>query len=108
LSDKAITIDRMEGAMEFLAESDESFAILKTDLLRAELLAKRVRARVFVTGEGSVEMRKAHAEGHGDVIEADDTLIEATLNFERLKAQRSRAELVIDVWRTCEASRRKS
>ena len=47
------------------------------------------------------------AEGHPDVILADDALVAATLAFERLKAQRSRAEIVIDVWRSLEASRRK-
>lgn len=99
----------MENAMSFLAESDDSFAIAKTDVLRAEILCKRARARIFATAEGSsVEARKSASEVHKDVIEADDELIRATLEFESLRAKRQRAEIVIDVWRSIEASRRKT
>lgn len=94
--------------MSFLAETDDSYAIAKADMLRGEILAKRARARVFVTGEGSVEARKAAAEIHTEVTAADDELIRATLEFEGLRAKRQRAEIVIDVWRSLEASRRKS
>jgi hypothetical protein len=98
----------MEAAMEFLAETDIKFAEAKVQLLHSEILAKRSRARVYVTTEGAVELRKATVEGHADVIEADSNLCQATLEFETLKARRSRAEIVIDVFRTLEASRRKT
>jgi sugar/nucleoside kinase (ribokinase family) len=100
----------MEEAMEFLAETDERYAAEKADLLRCEILAKRTRARAFleVAGEKvSVEHRKAAAEAHIDVIGADDALVAATLAFESLKARRGRAEILIDVWRSIEASRRR-
>ncbi len=100
--------NKMEAAMEYLAETDEPYAIAKGDLLKAEILAKRVRARLFVAGEGSVEARKAAAEGHSEAIASDDALISATMVFEALKARRSRAEIVIDIFRTLEASRRKT
>lgn len=103
-----IDADKMDGAMNYLAETDLPFAKAKTDLLRCEILAKRIRARMYMTGEGSVEARKAAAEGSAEVIEADDQLIAATLMFEQLKARRSRAEIVVDVFRTLEASRRRS
>ena len=93
--------------MNFLAETDDSYAIAKADMLRSEILAKRARARVFVGSEGSVEARKAVAETHSEVTAADDELIRATLEFEGLRAKRQRAEIVIDVWRSLEASRRK-
>jgi len=105
---QGITQERMEAGLEFLAESDERFAVAKTDVLRAEILCKRVRARVFLVAHGSVEARRAEAEGHQEVIAADEDLCEATLAFETLKAKRARAEIVIDVFRTLEASRRKA
>ena len=71
--------NKMEAAMEYLAETDEPYAIAKGDLLKAEILAKRVRARLFVAGEGSVEARKAAAEGHSEAIASDDALISATM-----------------------------
>lgn len=95
--------------MEFLAETDLPFAEAKTELMQSEILCKRVRARVFMAqGTGSVEARKANAEGHPDVHAADDSYVSATLTFEALKARRSRAEIVIDVWRSINASQRKS
>jgi len=93
--------------MNFLAESDESFANAKTALLRCEILCKRVRARIFSASEGGVEARKAAAECHSEVIAADDAYIAATLEYEALRAQRGRAEILIEVWRSVEASRRK-
>jgi hypothetical protein len=98
----------MEAAMDFLADTDDKFAEIKTLVARAEILCKRARARMFLTGEGSVEARKAAAEVHSEVCAADDTYIGALKEFETLKASRSRAEILIDVFRTLEASRRKS
>jgi hypothetical protein len=100
--------NRMEAALTFLAETDDSYAEAKTALLRSEILAKRARARCFLLETGSMDLRKAAAEGHGEVIEADESLCAATLSFEALRAKRGRAEIVIDVFRTLEASRRKS
>ena len=105
----SISQSRMEEAMAFLAETDDDYAAAKTDLLRCEILCKRVRARAYLTADGSsVEARKAAAEGAQDVLTADDALIAATLAFERLRARRGRAEILIEVWRSVNASRRKS
>jgi hypothetical protein len=103
-----ITQEKMEAAMQFLSESDISYAEAKTHLMQTEILCKRIRSRVFVTETGSVEARKAAADVNKDVIDADDGYIEATLEYETIKARRSRAEIVIDVWRSIEASRRKA
>src|SRR5271154_4261220 len=98
----------MEAAMEFLAETDERYALAKAEVLRAEIMCKRVRARIFVGESGAVELKKAKAETFPEVIKMDDEYCNATLEFETLKAKRSRAEILIDVYRTLEASRRKS
>lgn len=106
--DKRLTQDRMESALEYRATTDDIYAEMKANVLRFEILAKRVRARVFVTEEGSVDLRKAKAEGHGDVIDADECLCKAVTEFERLKASRETADILIDAFRTVEASRRKT
>lgn len=103
-----ITQERMENAMDFLASTDDAYAEAKANVLRAEILVKRIRARLFIAEEGSVEVRKAKAEAHQEAIDGDEALCSATLAFEALKARRSRAEILIDVYRTLEASRRKS
>ena len=102
-----IDSDNMEKAMGYLAQTDYSYAEAKTNLLRSEILCKRVRARHYLTAEGgNVEARKAAVEGAQDVIDADEALIAATLAYEQLRARRQRAEIVIQVYRTLEASRR--
>lgn len=98
----------MEDALEFRATSDDEFAKLKTDVLRCEILCKRVRARIFVGEEGSVDARKAKAEGHSEVLAADENYVSAALAFERLRACRETADILIDAFRTVEASRRKT
>jgi hypothetical protein len=105
---QGVTQDRMEAALEYLSETDEPFAEAKTQVLHCEILCKRVRARVLVTEEGAMDLRKAKAEIHEDVVDADLGLCEAVEHFETLKAKRSRAEIVIDVWRSVNASQRKS
>ena len=71
MNDKALTLTRMEDALDYRATTDELYAKRKTDLLRCEILCKRVRSRVMVTEEGAMDLRKAKAEGHPDVIAAD-------------------------------------
>jgi hypothetical protein len=97
----------MEAALNYRATSDDDYADLKASVLRAEILCKRVRARVFVGEEGSIDARKAKAEGHSDVIKADEDYVAATVAFERLRASRETADILIDAFRTVEASRRK-
>jgi len=94
--------------MDYLADTDEFYAIAKGNMLRSELIAKRTRARLFLTGDGSVEARKAAAEASSEAQTVDDAYIAAVTEFETLKAKRERAEIVIDVWRSLNASLRKS
>lgn len=103
-----ITLERMEAAMAFLAESDDEFACEKMELEKAAILQKRARARCFLLADGSVEQRKATAETAPDTQTADDAYIACVKAFEALKAKRQRAELVLEIWRSLEASRRRA
>lgn len=105
---KALTVDRMESALDYRASTDDEYAERKTQVLRLEILCKRTRARAFLLQEGSVESRKAAAESYTDVIKADEDYVSAVMEFERLKASRETADILIDAFRTVEASRRKS
>lgn len=102
-----ITQDRMESAMEYLAETDRDYALEKAELARSEIARKRARAKAFLVADGSVAERQAKAEVAEEVGEADDRYIKAIELFEVLKARRERAEIVIDVWRSLNAARRK-
>lgn len=98
----------MENSLNFLAQTDEAYAEGKMELERSEILRKRVRSRIFMTGSGTVAERQAQAECHQDAVEADSDYVLRVGAFETLKAKRQRAELVIEVFRTLEASRRKT
>ena len=98
--------DRVGKAMRYLAETDLAYAEAKAALESAEILRKRVRARHFLTGEGTVTERQAEAEIHDETQAADDAYISALGKFESLKAKRQRGDLIIDVWRSLESSRR--
>ena len=99
---------RMESAMRFLAESDQDFAQEKVQVERSEILRKRIRARIFLASTGTVVERQARAEIDAESEQADDDYCKTIAAYELLKARRQRAELVIDVWRSLEASRRKT
>jgi hypothetical protein len=100
--------ERVGKAMRYLAETDLPYAEAKAALESSEILRKRVRARVFLTEDGTVAERQAEAETHHDTEAADDQYVQAIKAFEELKARRQRAELLIDVWRSMEATRRKA
>ena len=108
MAHQPITQDRMESAMEYLAETDEDYANEKAQVERYEILRKRVRARVFLTADGTVAERQAKAEIAAEVEQADADYCKTIALYETLRAKRQRAEIVIDVFRTLEASRRKA
>jgi len=102
-----ITLDRVEAAMQFMAETDEPYAVAVTELESSEIRRKRVRARVFLDSDGTVAERNAEAEVHGDTEAADDAYTQAMLRKETFKARRQRAELVIELYRTLSANQRR-
>lgn len=101
-----ISEDRLEKALRYMAETDAPCAAAKGDVERAEYRCKMVRAREFMTAEGSVEARKAAAEVSDSVQQAETDRCNAIVAFEAIKAKRQTEALIIDVWRTLEASRR--
>lgn len=101
-----ISDERMEKALKYLATTDEEAAEAKTQVSRAEYLAKRVRARQFLLAEGNIEVRKATAETSQEASSADEELANAILAYEKIRARRTTEELVIEVWRSLGANRR--
>jgi hypothetical protein len=103
-----ITQDRAEQALDFLINSADEFGERKGALERSEILRKRARKGVFLTCEGSsVAMKEALAETSQNALEADETYCAALIAYEKLKAKREIEQILIDVWRTNEASRRR-
>ena len=102
-----ITDERSWEALQFLLSTTDEIADKKGALERAEILRKRARKNVFLSCDGTVAVRDALAETSQNSLEADDKYIEALVAYEKLKAKREIEQIVIDVYRTNEASRRR-
>lgn len=103
-----ITDERAEQAFEYLHGTTEMIGEAKARLERSEILRKRMRKKHFLTGEGTVAVREAQAEGREEVREADDEYIDAIAAYETLRAKRDIETIALDVWRTESANRRRT
>ena len=103
-----INEDKAGHAYLWLGEHDHEYAQARVALEHAEILRKRVRARIFLTSDGTVAERQAQAETASDTQQADDDYIKALAHKEQLHAVRQRAELTIEVWRSLNANQRRT
>jgi hypothetical protein len=97
---------KMEAALDYLARTDEEAAGLKANVARTEYLAKLKESGHFLQAEGNIEERKASAKVTTEVQSEWDEHFKAIAAYEKVRARRERASLVIDCWRTIQASRR--
>ena len=107
MTPEELTPEKAAEIMTWLARTDGEFAMLKGELESAELMAKKVRARLFISADGNNEERKAEAESADETQAADDAYISAKVKFETLKAKRERGEMWFEMWRSLESSRRR-
>jgi len=103
---RVITDDAVEMAFKYLHTSSEEIAMARANRIRAEYKAKRTFARLFRKADGAVEMRKAIATDHDDYAAAMEDVAIAEQTWELMSDQRNRAELILEAWRTAEASER--
>lgn len=97
---------RMAEALDFLADTDEEAAELKTDAARAEFKARAVRDAVFKLTEGTVAERQAIAGNSQEYKDAMQDYFDKDALAETMKNRRNTAELVIRAWQTVAANRR--
>lgn len=99
---------KLERAMNYLAETDEVGAELKTNVARSEYMAKVAESMAFNLLEGPMEARKHEARVAGAVKEAWESHFKAMQAYEVVRARRERAVLTVDVWRSQNANRRQA
>ena len=102
-----ISQDRLEKALRFIAESDEKAAELKTNVERAAYKIKAMKAQIIAHEDGAMELRKAIAEKHERVAEATGAWLATFQASHALENKRRTEFLIVDIFRTLEASRRK-
>lgn len=102
ISDQAI-----EEALNYLATSVEITAAARANRIRKEFVRKQTRAMLILRSpESSAAMREAWAESHVDykaVCEQEAQAVEAD---EWHRAKRNQCDMVIEAWRTEQASHR--
>ena len=102
------TEDTVGAALRYLAKTDEAYAKAVAHKEAAESRWKVERELAFLAAEGTVAERTAQAMTSPGARRAMDAYEAAIVELELLKAKRKRAELVIEVWRSLEASRRRA
>jgi hypothetical protein len=105
--DELVTEDKVSAVLSFLAGNDEAYADLKVATQRTEYLAKLEEAMVYKTiTVGSIEDKRAEAKISPKVMARWDAHYDAVLAYEKLRAKRERAVLIVDLWRSLNANRR--
>ncbi len=92
--------EKLEDALDYLAKTDRSHALLfaAKDVQKERI--KLVRAEKFLSATGSVAERNATADSSIEVAEAITEWENAVADFKLLENTRSRMNTVIEVWRS--------
>jgi len=101
ISDAAV-----QGAFDWLLDNSGLGGAARANLTRKEFEAKYVFAQMLQRADGTVEVKKAWATTRPEYREAQRELAIAEETWENFKDQRNRAEIIIEAWRTEQASRR--
>lgn len=102
-----ITEELVDAAVEYLSTQGAAAADAKGHQVRAHYHRRKVYAKlVLAAPHKAVEMRKAWAEAHADHQEACEKLAQAERVVEWHHNERSRADTVIEMWRTEQATLR--
>jgi len=102
-----ISEERLTQALTYIASTDEEAADAKADVERAHYKRKKIISAVIEHGEGAMELRKAVAENSKEAEYATMDYLNALQVSERLQNKRKTEMLIVDVFRTLEASRRR-
>ena len=104
-----ITEKRLENSLTFLAETDETSAEASANVKYLERLIKRKKA-LYITGETTLKSISAKEQGFyaSDTYKnAVEEQFQAEVKASTLENKRDKEGMIIDLFRTLEASRRK-
>jgi hypothetical protein len=97
----------VEEALNYLATSSNHIAAARAMRLRAEFKRRRVRAKLILeSNQPSATAREAWAEAHSLYHEACEEEVRAVEADEHARAERNKADTIIETYRTEEATRR--
>ena len=103
-----ITEERLEKALKYLSDTDEQSAEASANVKYLDRLLKRKKA-LFITSDKNLKSISAKEQGFyaSDIYEkAIDEQFNAEVKATTLENKRDKEGLIIDLFRTLEASRR--
>ena len=104
---RLVTDAMVEEALNYLSVSSDHIAAARAMRLRAEFKRKRVRAKLILeSNQPSAITREAWAEAHSLYHEACEEEVRAVEADEYARAERNKADTIIETYRTEEATRR--
>lgn len=98
--------ERMDRALNYLAQTDAQFADTRVAMLRTEYLVEVTECLIYKSLDGTIEDKKREAKSHPDVQAKFEEHLKAVREFEFLRATRKRAELAFEAARSINANRR--
>lgn len=102
-----VSEEMVHTAFDYLNHEGDKAAKAKGALVRADFYRKRIRAKLILEApHTSHGMREAWAESREEYAEICDKLAECEQEVERHRNARSRAETIIEMFRTESATRR--
>ena len=102
-----ISDEMMEEALLFLTNHSSLGAEARANRFKAEHARKRIRANLILTSEEKTSaMKEAWAEQHERYAEAVNDEAEAIRFDEYFRAERNRADSIIEAWRSEQANQR--
>lgn len=101
-----VTQQRMEEALGYLSDTDETCATLRADMERAEFRAKRTEQAIFKISDGTVAERTAVAKTSPDTEAAYEKHFQAMQDYWTVANRRATEAIVIETWRSLNANRR--
>ena len=107
MSGRLVTDEMMGEALEYLATSSEHIAAARANRIRAEFKRKRIRAKLILeSNQSSAIAREAWAEAHQLYHEACEEEVKAVEADEYARAERNKADAILEAWRTENANHR--
>ena len=102
-----VSEELVHDAVDYLVTQSNEAAVAKGNAIRADYHRKRIRAQLILRAPHNTHgMREAWAEAHDDYEEVCKKLATCEEEVERHRNNRSRAEVVCEMWRTQSASLR--
>lgn len=102
-----ITYERVEKALQYLAETDAEEAEYKAEVEAAKRFMDETFKTIAAASDGTVLQKEAAAGNDQIYKDAKTRYILAIAKHGAVKNERHRNELVIDVWRSINSARNK-